>query len=200
MSVSSSRHTDFSSTRYQIRTVEPQDLHEISEILTDSFPLSPSFMPWLNPIIRVGIHEDLRSRLRSTPPNYACLVAIDTSYPSIDEELVVGTVEIGLRTGNPWQPRSSQYVYLSNLAVRRSTRRQGVAQQLLMACERSVLDWGYRSIYLHVLETNEQAKQLYFKLGYEVEEIQPSWNSFLFGQPKRVLLRKELRSNASERT
>jgi ribosomal protein S18 acetylase RimI-like enzyme len=166
-------------------------LYEISEILTDSFPLTPPFMPWLNPLIRAGIHEDLRSRLRSTTPHYACLVAID-ARPQRGEESLVGTVEIGLRTGNPWQPKTSQYVYLSNLAVRQSMRRQGIAQQLLLSCERRVADWGYRRVYLHVLETNEQAKQLYFKLGYEVEEIQPSWGSFLFGQPKRIFLRKEL--------
>lgn len=148
-------------------------------------------MPWLNPLIRAGIHEDLRSRLRSTTPHYACLVAID-ARPQRGEESLVGTVEIGLRTGNPWQPKTSQYVYLSNLAVRQSMRRQGIAQQLLLSCERRVADWGYRRVYLHVLETNEQAKQLYFKLGYEVEEIQPSWGSFLFGQPKRIFLRKEL--------
>lgn len=194
MSVSSSQQTDPSSTRYQIRAVQPQDLYEISGILTDSFPLAPPFMPWLNPIIRVGIHEDLRSRLRSNMPNYACLVAIDTSHQA---ELVVGTVEIGLRTGNPWQPKASQYVYLSNLAVRQAARRQGIAQELLISCERIVLDWGYRSIQLHVLETNEQAKGLYFKLGYRVEEVQPSWNSLLFGQPKRMFLKKELRSRAS---
>ena len=151
-------------------------------------------MPWLNPIIRVGIHEDLRSRLRAAAPNTACLVAIDRNHKPEADESVVGTVEIGLRTGNPWQPKTSQYVYLSNLAVRESVRRQGIAQRLMRSCEQIVLDWGYRSIYLHVLETNEQAKQLYFKLGYQLEEVQPSWNSFLFGQPKRMFLRKELRS------
>lgn len=191
MSVFSSCQTDSSSRGFQIRLVQSQDLYEISEILTDSFPLTPPFMPWLNPLIRAGIHEDLRSRLRSTTPHYACLVATD-ARPQPNEEFLVGTVEIGLRTGNPWQPQTSQYVYLSNLAVRQAMRRQGIAQQLLLSCERRVKDWGYRSIYLHVLETNEQAKQLYFKLGYEVEEIQPSLGSFLFGQPRRIFLRKEL--------
>ncbi|MER3432179.1 MAG: GNAT family N-acetyltransferase [Leptolyngbya sp. ERB_1_1] len=187
----SSRQTDFSSpTRYRIRAVQPSDLYEIAGILVDSFPLYPSFLPWLSPIIRVGIHEDLRSRTRIPVPNYVCLVAIDTSDRS---ERIVGTVEVGLRTSNPWQPRNSQYVYLSNLAVREETRRQGVAQQLLSACEPYVREWGYRNIYLHVLETNEAAKGLYFKLGYRLEEIQPSWDWFL-GRPRRMFLRKEFTS------
>ena len=184
------REKNFSSpTRYRIRAVQPSDLYEIAGILVDSFPLYPSFLPWLSPIIRVGIHEDLRSRTRIPAPNYVCLVAIDTSNQA---ERLVGTVEIGLRTSNPWQPRNSQYVYLSNLAVREEARRQGVAQQLLLACEPFVQEWGgYRNIYLHVLETNEAAKGLYFKLGYQVEEIQPSWNWFL-GQPRRMFLSKSV--------
>lgn len=179
-----------SPTRYQIRTVQPQDLDEIAGILVDSFPLYPSFLPWLAPIIRMGIYEDLRSRTRSTMPNYACLVAIDTTQQN---ELIVGTVEIGSRTSNPWQPRTSQYVYLSNLAVRQEFRRQGVAQQLLLSCEPYVRTWGYHNIYLHVLETNQAAKALYFKLGYRLEEMQPSWDWFL-GKPRRMFLRKEVSS------
>ncbi|MBD2078572.1 GNAT family N-acetyltransferase [Leptolyngbya sp. FACHB-17] len=190
MSVSS-RQTDFSSpTRYCVRAVQPSDLYEIAGVLVDSFPLYPSFLPWLAPVIRVGIHEDLRSRTRFPVPNYVCLVAIDTSDRA---ERLVGTVEIGLRGTNPWQPRTNQYIYLSNLAVREDARRQGVAQQLLLACEPYVQEWGYRNIYLHVLETNEAAKRLYFKLGYQLEEIQPSWDWFL-GKPRRMFLRKELRS------
>lgn len=188
----SSRQIDSSSpTRYRIRAIQPQDLQEIAEILVDSFPLYPSFLPWLRSIIRVGIYEDLRSRTRSSMANYACLVAIDTMH---QDEIIVGTVEVGLRTSNPWQPRTSQYVYLSNLAVSQKFRRQGVAQQLLLSCEPYVRTWGYRNLYLHVLETNHAAKQLYFKLGYRLEEIQPSWDWFL-GSPRRMFLRKAVRDS-----
>jgi ribosomal protein S18 acetylase RimI-like enzyme len=176
------------STRYRIRAVQPQDLDEIAGILVDSFPLYPSFLPWLGPIIRVGIYEDLRSRSRSMTSNYVCLVAIDTL-----REQIVGTVEIGLKSSNPWQPKTSQYVYLSNLAVRQEFRRQGIAEQLLLTCEPYVRTWGYRNIYLHVLETNQAAKGLYFKLGYRLEEIQPSWDWFL-GKPRRMFLRKEVQN------
>ncbi|BAS58628.1 GCN5-related N-acetyltransferase [Leptolyngbya boryana IAM M-101] len=187
----SSRQMDYSSpTRYRIRAVQPQDLNEIAGILVDSFPLYPPFLPWLGAIIRVGIYEDLRSRARSMTSNYACLVAIDTTHR---DELIVGTVEVGIRSANPWQPKTSQYIYLSNLAVREEFRRQGIAEQLLLACEPYVESWGYRQIYLHVLETNQAAKALYFKLGYRLEEIQLSWDWFL-GKPRRMLLRKEMRS------
>jgi ribosomal protein S18 acetylase RimI-like enzyme len=185
----SSRQMDFS-TRYRIRTVQPQDLDEIAGILVDSFPLYPSFLPWLGSIIRVGIYEDLRSRSRSMTSNYACLVAIDTRYR---DERIVGTVEVGLKSSNPWQSKTSQYVYLSNLAVREEFRRQGIAEQLLLSCEPYVQSWGYRNIYLHVLETNQAAKGLYFKLEYRLEEIQPSWDWFL-GKPRRMFLRKEVQS------
>lgn len=105
----SSRQMDYSSpTRYRIRAVQPQDLDEIAGILVDSFPLYPPFLPWLRSIIRVGIYEDLRSRSRSMTSNYVCLVAIDTMH---QDELIVGTVEIGLKSSNPWQPKNEP-VYL----------------------------------------------------------------------------------------
>lgn len=183
-----------SSSPFVVRAVRSQDLSEVSELLAESFHLQPDFMRWLIPIMRMGIYEDLRNRLRSASPNYLCLVALDTAYKEGQEGPIVGTVEIGLRSANPWQPRTSEYAYLSNLAVRPGNRRQGVAQQLLRACDRAVLDWGFQDIYLHVLENNQQARCLYFKSGYALETADPNWGAWLFGQPRRLFLHKNLRS------
>lgn len=103
-------------------------------------------------------------------------------------EELVGTVELALRTS--WQPGSSQYPYISNLAVSHSCRRQGVARQLLLACERTSLEWGYSNLYLHVLENNHQARQLYLKAGYQFSQAESDLLSWLLGRPKRLFLQK----------
>lgn len=99
---------------------------------------------------------------------------------------------IALRSPPSWQPHASQYPYISNLAVRKSYRRQGVARQLLLACERTSLEWGFPDLYLHVLENNHQARQLYLKAGYQLRQVEPSYSAWLFGQPKRLFLQKHI--------
>jgi ribosomal protein S18 acetylase RimI-like enzyme len=185
----------FSEAQYLVRAIRQQDLFEVSGILADSFPLNPEFLRWLIPLMRVGIHEDLRSRLRSSSPHYACLVAVDASSSPETENCLVGTVEVGLRNDSPWQPRTKQYPYLSNLAVREEYRCRGIARKLLSTCERVVSNWGFQEIYLHVLETNDPARRLYLRAGYRLEETHSGWNSLLFGQPRRLFLHKKLDGN-----
>ncbi|NEQ22919.1 MAG: GNAT family N-acetyltransferase [Microcoleus sp. SIO2G3] len=162
-------------------------------MLTDSFHSRSGIMGWAYPVLRLGIYEDLRNRLRSTAPHYVCFVALAviSSVGGSREELA-GTVEITLRSPSSWQPRHSQYPYISNLAVSKSCRRRGVAKQLLSACEQTALDWGFPDIYLHVLENNHQARQLYLKTGYQLYQIEPSYGAWLLGHPKRLLLQKHL--------
>ncbi len=183
-----------SSSRFLIRSVEAQDLSEIARILAESFHLQPEFMRWMIPIMRMGIYEDLRNRLKMAPPHYVCLVAVDSG-------VLVGTVEVGLRSFNPWQPRTSQYAYLSNLAIKFDCRRKGAAMQLLEACDRVVLAWGFEDIYLHVLEDNHSAKQLYAKSGYRLRDTDAGLTTWLLGQPRRLFLHKHVepigRVNAS---
>lgn len=185
------------SSRFLVRAIRQQDLSEVSEILTASFHLQPEFMRWLIPIMRMGIYEDLRNRIRSAPPNYVCLVALDTTYKEGQEGCLVGTAEVGLRSTSPWQTRASQYAYLSNLAVHPEKRRKGAAQQLLAACDRVVLDWGFQDIYLHVLESNHQARQLYLKSNYRLEKSDPNWGLWFFEQSRRLFLHKNLRLDTS---
>jgi GNAT superfamily N-acetyltransferase len=180
-------------TNFTIRAAQQGDLTELADVLTESFHSHSGIFSWISPIFRLGVYEDLRNRLRLSPANYACLVAVDSSPRySGSYRTVVGTVEIGLRTTHPWQPLSQQYPYLSNLAVREDCRRRGVAHQLLMSCERIVLDWGYQDIYLHVLENNYPARQLYARSGYQLRQTDFSWDCWLLGRPRRLFLNKRL--------
>jgi len=180
-------------SHFTIRTAQAGDLTTLAEILTDSFHPRTGIMGWIYPMLRLGIYEDLRNRLRSTSPHYVCLVAVSSvSMIAGSQEELVGTVEIALRSPSSWQPRSSQYPYISNLAVTKSCRRKGVARQLLLACERTALEWGSRNLYLHVLENNHQARQLYLKTGYQLHQVEPSYSAMLLGRPKRLFLHKHL--------
>ncbi len=185
-----------SASHFTIRTAQARDLATLAEILTDSFHPETGLVRWLHPLLRLGIYEDLRNRLRSASPHYLCLVAVatDSTVAGSREELV-GTVELTLRSPPSWQSRSSQYPYISNLAVRQSCRRQGVARQLLLACERTSLEWGFQDLYLHVLENNHQARQLYLKTEYQLCRVEPSYSAWLLGRPKRLFLHKNLSSS-----
>lgn len=168
----------------------------------------------VHPLLRLGIYEDLRTRLRSTSPHYICLVAVtppsnpqtpQAVYPAIAAPVnasgasasseVVGTVEMALRYIHPCQLGHSQFPYLSNLAVASRYRREGSASQLLLTCEHIALQWGFQDIYLHVLENNPPARRLYYKMGYRVRLVESSLSTWLLKQPRRMLLHKKLGTN-----
>ena len=179
----------------KIRTAQAQDLSQLAEILTESFHPATGIRRWVYPIFRLGIYEDLRNRLRSNSEHYLCLVAVSQVSTVIgSEEEIVGTVEISLRSSPSWQSPVSKYPYISNLAVSQSCRRQGIAQKLLLACDHTAREWGFQELYLHVLENNHQARQLYLKTGYELRQIEPNYGTWLLlGRPKRLFLQKHLR-------
>lgn len=190
-----------------IRSVRQQDLASLAEVLVNSFHSKEGILGLFYPLLRIGIYEDLRSRLRNKTHRYACLVAI---HPSKTEtfnaahlhqlatvpgivDCPIGTVELTVRSSQSWQTRQSTgYLYLSNLAVQVEYRGHGVAQQLLQACEQMALDWGFDTIYLHVLENNPSARRLYRRAGYQLHEVEAGIGTWLMGQPKQLFLRKVL--------
>lgn len=141
--------------------------------------------------MRLGIYEDLRTRIRSGEKHYICLVAFSGS--GREEELLLGTVEMGVRSLAPsWMMESFEYAYLSNLAVSTKYRRQGIAEQLLSACDEIAIKWGFNDLYLHVLDNNYPAKNLYQKAGYRLQDTEWTWGSLLFGKPRKLFMRKPL--------
>ncbi|MFB2934416.1 GNAT family N-acetyltransferase [Aerosakkonemataceae cyanobacterium BLCC-F154] len=186
------------SSPLQIRAAKPEDLSYLADILANSFHSRGGIGGWLYPLFRLGIYEDLRHRLQSSSPRYVCLVGIykDSRLEDSQEmrrDYLVGTVEMSLRSPSPWQfYNSSGYPYLSNLAVQSEYRRQGVARQLLLACEQTALNWGYQDLYLHVLENNYKARGLYSQLGYRLHQVDSNWACLLLGKPRQLLLHKRL--------
>lgn len=199
--------------RVAVRTARCQDLNALAEVLTHSFHPPIGLMAWAYPLLKLGIHEDLRCRLQEGSPHYLCLAAVVSQYPihaktnenaaasperdrSVKSaatdcwEEVAGTVEIAVRSSGIIG--ATQYAYISNLAVSQRYRRQGIARKLILSCEPAARDWGFREIYLHVLEDNERARQLYSSSGYRLYRVEPSLGSLLFNRPRRLLLHKPL--------
>ncbi|MGP0129463.1 MAG: GNAT family N-acetyltransferase [cyanobacterium endosymbiont of Rhopalodia musculus] len=173
-----------------VRMAQMSDIKGLTEVLLGSFHTPQQWFSWLQPLFRLEIHEDLRIRFRSHSPYYCCLVAMVSSGTSNDsQESVIGTVEITLGSRLHFQS-----LYISNLAVSHSYRRRGVAKHLLQKCEQVALEWGHCSLSLHVLEDNYPAKQLYLNNGYQVQGTEFTWQSWLFKTPRRLFLKKILKS------
>ena len=189
-----------------VRAARSSDLSNLAELLASGFHAQDGLMGWAYPLFRMGILEDLRTRFRSFSPHHVCLVTVDRISVSEDSRTqlpastphastshaLVGTIEMNLRHPYFWQVMSARQLYISNLAVSKHHRRQGIAHQLLLACERVALDQGFQDLYLHVLENNVAARQLYTKLGYAVKTSEWSPTAWVLGQPQQLFLHKSL--------
>ncbi len=175
------------SDRLFIDQAETQHITELTEILVSSFYNFPEILSWTYPIIKILITEDLRYRLRQNSPLHHCLIMFAQKTKNSE---IIGTVEIGLNSS--FWSNKSQYLYISNLAVKDSYRRQGVGKKLLEKCEQIAWNWGYREIRLHVLYNNSSAQKLYLSKGYKVLQIESTWNNFGFYDSRRLLLAKKL--------
>ena len=185
---------DLTSRQFQVRAATPADLTGIAQIIAESFHSQEGLWGWAFPLLRLGIYEDFRHRLSSPAPHHVCLVAVDTAINEANN--LIGIVELGVRFSDSWVQVGRSYPYLSNLAVHPKYRRYGVASGLLVSCEQVCQEWGFQDLYLHVLENNHQARQLYFKVGYKVHKVESYWNLFILRQSRQILLHKHLITDA----
>ncbi|MDJ0600043.1 MAG: GNAT family N-acetyltransferase [Crocosphaera sp.] len=174
-----------------IREAQLHDIKTLTEVLTLSFHPAKGWFSFLQPILKLGVYEDLRSRLRQTIPYYCCLVAVEVkSTPQQTQEKVIGTIELSVKSGFNYH-----YLYISNLAVMESHRRQGIAKQLLQKCETIAVKWGYRTLNLHVLDNNYAAKKLYLSNGYQISETDITWPNLLIFRSQRLSLQKQIQTD-----
>jgi ribosomal protein S18 acetylase RimI-like enzyme len=166
----------------QVRPMTEADLPRVAALLVQSFHLYPPGGEGVMPLVQFGLQEDLRQRLKGK--GYLCLVACR------GQELI-GTVEISQRLPWLWQMGTKPYAYLANLAVRSDVRQQGIAKALLAQAEMQVQQWHCQDLYLHVMEDNFLARQLYLKAGYYIHQVENSWSSWL-ALPRRLFLHKRL--------
>jgi GNAT superfamily N-acetyltransferase len=159
------------------------DLDSLAEVLTQAFHPPEGMQALFFALRKLGIQEDMRQRLEAKHSHYCCLAGW------IGDRLV-GTLEISLRRLPGALGRGPQ-PYISNLAVSPLWRRQGIASQLLTRAEAVVQTWGYHLLYLHVMETNLPACQVYTHLNYRILHASADPWQWL-GFPRQLLLCKYL--------
>lgn len=115
----------------------PQDAHRLHEIETASFD-----HPWMKHMIEYGLDEQ------------GAAVFMKASL----KEIAVGYAVIA---------RDEGFARLINLAVLPEYRRMAIASQLLIAVETMSQEWGYKKMSLEVRPSNQAARDLYAKVGFE---------------------------------
>ena len=183
---------------FRVRAAQIKDLEQIVSVLLNSFYTQAKATQWLYWILRLGIQEDIKAKLKAPANQYACLVATTLHPNSAHSDRIIGTAEISQRPCETWQFFPPQRAYLSNLAIAPHHRRKGGAQQLIATCETIALEWGFRHLYLHVMADNTAAKQLYEQAGYQIREVSNPVLSGLGLRPQRLLLAKRLPTQRSK--
>jgi ribosomal protein S18 acetylase RimI-like enzyme len=177
---------------FRIRAAQPKDLTQIVNVLLVSFYTQLEATQWLYWILRIGIQEDTKVKIKNSAAQYACLVATTLHSDSGQSDAIIGTAEVSQRPCETWQLFPQKRAYLSNLAVSPAHRREGAAQQLLFTCENIARGWGFHRVYLHVMADNKAAKALYDRAGYQLCEVSNPVLSGLGLRPQRLLLSKQV--------
>ncbi|EDX83843.1 acetyltransferase, GNAT family [Synechococcus sp. PCC 7335] len=177
---------------FRIRSAYQKDLTQIVVVLLSSFYPQAQATQWLYWIMRLGIKEDIKTRLKTPASQYACLVATAVDVTSAQSGKIVGTAEISQRPCEAWRLLPPKRAYISNLATEPAYRRQGVAQQLLHTSEKIAFNWGFHQVYLHVMADNSAARALYERAGYRQCGVDNPIMSSLGLRPERLLLSKKV--------
>jgi len=178
-----------------IRNAAPDDVAGLASLLVQCFygEMTHPISQVLVPLIRLGIQSDLQQRLREPPEYYRCITAWEKPLSPDQSHYPVATIELAQHQQYRLWPFSPRFLYVSNLAVAPSHRRQHIAQRLLNACESSAKQWGFSEIYLHVREDNVGARLLYEQAGYRVNRVDFNLGTLVLQQPRTLFLSKHLR-------
>jgi ribosomal protein S18 acetylase RimI-like enzyme len=177
-----------------VRVARPNDVADLREIIVTSFYRQATTPSWLLPLLRLGLYESLKQHVQDKAGYHIVFVAVAPDVSgAANSDQVVGLVEMSSCANGFFQLFQPHYPYLSNLAVRSDYRRQGVAQTLLRHCEERAQQQGFHQLYLHVLEGNQPARQLYSKSGYQPLKIEQLYDCWFLGRSRRLLLHKSLK-------
>jgi ribosomal protein S18 acetylase RimI-like enzyme len=176
--------------RLTVQLIQTEDIPSAATLLSQAFYPNNGWLGWVSPILKLGIYQDLKMRCMAQSPHYACLVGVQVSGNAVRE--IVGTIEVAARPLSAWPLMGPSVPYISNLAVSKPFRRQGMGRKLLLACEPIVHQWGFGELYLHVQGENRSARGLYSSMGYKLyRQNVPPWEKLL-GPSQQLLLRKQL--------
>lgn len=184
-----------------VRDARLEDCWEVADTHCSSF--FPDYTFPVDLVLRIDRFVALLSGF-SVPPGCmrACLVAVNGT--SGNEDLYVGSEDIkvggfegkfsinrgsvsGILTidtvadflprKGPFRQRRTGIAYISNVAVRETDRRRGIAKMLIAKAEAKARSWGCRSVALHCDANNLAAVRLYKGQGFKIIKVpkQAKW-------------------------
>lgn len=91
--------------------------------------------------------------------------------------LTIDTVADFLPRKGPFRQRRTGIAYISNVAVRETDRKRGIAKMLVANAEAKARSWGCRSVALHCDANNLAAVRLYKGQGFKIIKVpkQAKW-------------------------
>lgn len=188
-----------------VRDARLEDCWEVADTHCSSF--FPDYTFPVDLVLRIDRFVALLSGF-SVPPGCtrACLVAVTGTSGNDDlyvgsEDIKVGgfegkfslnrrsvagiltvdTVADFLPRKGPFRQRRTGIAYVSNVAVRETDRKKGIAKMLVAQAEAKARSWCCRSIALHCDATNLAAVRLYKSQGFKVIKVP---NQAKWPQPK----------------
>ncbi|KAL6000026.1 hypothetical protein ACLOJK_034703 [Asimina triloba] len=107
---------------------------------------------------------------------------------------VVGTLDLNFRylssdetfptvrdraagSSRTYKTAANRYGYVSNLCVRKSARRQGIASNMLLLAVQVAESQGVKDVFVHVHKDNIAAQRLYEKIGFQMVEMDVAHSS-----------------------
>lgn len=184
-----------------IRDARLEDCWEVADTHCSSF--FPDYTFPVDLVLRIDRFVALLSGF-SVPPGCtrACLVAVSLNSGNDDIYIGTGDIKVGgfegkfsfnrrsvagiltvdtvadfLPRKGPFRQRRTGIAYISNVAVRETDRRKGIAKMLVAKAEAKARSWGCRSVALHCDVSNIPAVRLYKSQGFRIVKVpkQAKW-------------------------
>lgn len=149
------------------RPFEPRDLAAVARLLEEAFRSEHTFPLSNTPLLReVGIALWTMSYAPVFPENIS-------GFVWVEEGKIVGNVTISQDEGRP-----DRYL-ISNVAVKREYRNQGIARALMQTAIERLRARGGQWVLLNVRPNNPIAVKLYRDLGFYEVETRGEWTASL---------------------
>jgi ribosomal protein S18 acetylase RimI-like enzyme len=159
----------------KVRRLEGPELREhldgLADVLLDCVEGGAS-VSYMAPFSRADARDAFESFAAEVERGRRLLLA------AFDGDAVVGTVQVVFA----WPPNQPHRADVAKLLVRRSARRRGLAEQLMVRAEEEALAAGKTLLVLDTV-TGDDAERLYERIGYRRVGVIPNYALYPDGRP-----------------
>ncbi|GMI17092.1 hypothetical protein TrLO_g13497 [Triparma laevis f. longispina] len=175
-------------TNYVIREADYGDLGAVAKCLVSSF-YKPS-MPFIAATNTLKELSRLQNNFAGYDSKIHSMFVVTTIETASKEEEVVGFVDVDGRKKIKKKHQGGPRPYLSDLAISKAHRRNGLATSLIRHCEKTAMgdcdkSWGFDSLHLRVSKENTAALKLYYELDYNIVDEDYDCPTFLLRKKRK---------------